>query len=49
MRVETWCERLKKRLATPVFSHRGEIGGGKLMNIGWEWGVLFPLCCDEKK
>jgi hypothetical protein len=29
----------QKRLATPEFGHRAEIGGGELMNIGWEWGV----------
>jgi len=26
-------------LATPKFGRRAEIGGGELMNIGWEWGV----------
>jgi len=27
-------------LATPIFWRGAEISGGKLMNIGWEWGVL---------
>jgi hypothetical protein len=40
IRAETWFERAWKRLATPKFGRRAEIGGGELMNIGWEWGVL---------
>ena len=33
------CEVGWKGLATPHFMRRAEIGGGELMNIGWEWGV----------
>ena len=48
-RTELGLKLTWKTLATPKFRLRAEIGGRELMNIGWEWGVLLPLCCDGMK